>query len=872
MTSLINLVLNDKRTITLDTSKNIKPEKPKGYLVNTPFYKVPVEYFGDLAKDTYGIVKGWRGQANDHALGKQNDVGLKLGAAAIAAYLLTFRQAKLPKIMEIVGATTFLSSMALWPKLAIALPLKARTGVDIQQKYVDSYGRKKYFYMDSQYLPWDLYSKEQINKMGQKMKVPLDVPNRDEVIREKARKLSVQGNTLWMATAGFATPIMTALVCNALEPVIEKAKQNYDLKKTQKVMDSLNLNNSNTASSKAAKEFDALIESHIGQRFETNKELIEKLNLGKYRTALFPEKLNTDLDRILSNVNNDINKEYVSRIYDTMIEPLSKAGIEKKELEEAFKSMNLYGKQKDVVSKFKAIKPSSTAEDLRSVTKEILDKLVTEKVTGKKGKAIKALITNEQIDNVINLHNRKIIDEDIATQLKKVFKEMSNYFRREEALKNWENARFGNNADSMAAYSWKRVSNEIFSAMGINGKELDILKNEGPASKKLFEQKVEKLVQNPEKYKKVISKIAKKIAEFDTVNNEASRTQYRNYVDTLCDLSQNGLSKLGFTSTANYIGGRNKIFDETGLLLNEREALSGSIRNYKKVVRDFNVLGERASLYRLIQTLDLYKRINDGTFEAEYKEICSALSDQMKYRKPNYKDLVKLSKQVMMSAGPGAHEVKHNLKGRYMTYKTLTRLLFGAMPDKFVINNVIMNMTSDKNERAIISAAAEKSGLKGAYEAALELGFDKVKLNKYRTGLAEETLQSLYEASIQKVERNGKAVDLVENIKTYMQTFIDKVSNYRAKLNPRMLLEEHDVSGAMKGLPDRMSPTLKAKLVGSTTEELIRKGAQEAANRLKWLKVFGISGGVLLVGTVLATFFFGHLPLKEMYMKDENKR
>ena len=133
MVSLIDSANNSNLQV-LDTSRNVKPDKPKGYLVKTPFYKQPVVYCQDLARDTYGIVKGVKGKANDHELGKQNDVGLKIGAIAIAAYLTSIRLVRLPKMMEWIGAGSFLASMALWPKLAIALPLKMRTGVDIRQK------------------------------------------------------------------------------------------------------------------------------------------------------------------------------------------------------------------------------------------------------------------------------------------------------------------------------------------------------------------------------------------------------------------------------------------------------------------------------------------------------------------------------------------------------------------------------------------------------------------------------------------------------------------------------------------------------------------------------------------------------------------
>lgn len=40
------------------------------------------------------------------------------------------------------------------------------------------FGRKKPFYQDAQFLPWDLYSAKEIDKIGDRMGVPKDIPNR----------------------------------------------------------------------------------------------------------------------------------------------------------------------------------------------------------------------------------------------------------------------------------------------------------------------------------------------------------------------------------------------------------------------------------------------------------------------------------------------------------------------------------------------------------------------------------------------------------------------------------------------------------------------------------------------------------------------
>ena len=102
--------------------------------------------------------------------------------------------------MEFIGLASFFGAMDLWPKLALQLPAYLIHGFNIRQKYEDSYGRKKLFYQDHQFIPWDLYSDKEINKIGDRLGIPKDIPNRREFIQEKMRKIALQNNTMWMLT------------------------------------------------------------------------------------------------------------------------------------------------------------------------------------------------------------------------------------------------------------------------------------------------------------------------------------------------------------------------------------------------------------------------------------------------------------------------------------------------------------------------------------------------------------------------------------------------------------------------------------------------------------------------------------------------
>lgn len=864
MGSLIESVLNkNNRIINLDTSRNVKPDKPKGHLVETPLYKAPVVYFQDLARDTYGIVKGYKGKANDHELGKQNDVALKLGVLATAIYLMTVRPSKMPKLMEFVGGGSFLAAMALWPKLAIALPIKLRTGVDIQQKYVDSYGRKKGFYQDSQYLPWDLYSKEQINKMGDKMGVPNDVPNRDEVIKEKARMLSVQGNTLHMATAGFATPIAAGLACNAMEPYLDKMKQNKILKKTQNLMDSANMYYSATAAPKDVQnEFESFLTQNMGSKIESNKELIKILNWSQNISPEMEVKLGQDLDLLLAKTKNDINPEYADRLYYKFIEPLTKAGVSKNDLRAVFENNGLYGSQDGFISRFIRFKGDSSATILEEATKEILDGLIDSKAAESKAQALKECIAPDTIKNVVNAHNRSVLDEEAAGHIRKVFTVLNNYFRREDLLTQWENVRFADDADSMGAYSWGRVSKKILSEMGFSNKELQILSSNGPKSVNLLEKRMEEIAQNPKKYRKVITKIAEKAAEFDSVLSENPRQQYRTYVDELCDPIQTALKKLGFTNTSEYIGGRPFIKDASENIKNTNEALHGTLRYVKKSICDEHIMSIKASFYRFIQAMDLHRRIQDGTFRGEFNEIVKDMGDHT----PDFEVVKNLAKKTIISGTAADFETKLGVEGARKTYETVIRLLYGALPEGFT-KKAMADLSSDvATRRPILEAASRKT--EDVYRAAVNSGLDKTQLNLYRTGMASDTIQALYDVSVRTGRNGSKAVDLVDNMKEYFQTFIRDVANKYSPIYRGCNVPNHDVTGAIADLPGNML----SKLVGASPKEIVKKASQSASNSAKWLKMFGVTGAVLAVGTVLSTLFFGHLPLKEMYMKDGNKK
>ena len=277
----------------------IKPLPSNGKLVRKSLLDLPSEFRKDFQYDLKAFMHAVKGEANDHELGRLNDVGMKLGGLAIAGYLFNRKLTPMSKVFEFIGLGTFFAAMDLWPKLFIQLPAKLVHGVNVRQEYEDSFGRKKMFYQDHQFIPWDLYSDDEINKIGDRLKVPNDIPNRREFIQEKMRKIALQNNTLWMLTAGVATPLMSALMCNALEKPMAAYLDQRTTQKVNDLMTNFTQEISKFDFSENIKSLDEILTANSGK--PVTEEVVDAIhhNLSDGLDYMLSEGLRRDLDRML---------------------------------------------------------------------------------------------------------------------------------------------------------------------------------------------------------------------------------------------------------------------------------------------------------------------------------------------------------------------------------------------------------------------------------------------------------------------------------------------------------------------------------------------------------------------------------------------
>lgn len=293
--------------------KGIKEDPPKGKLIKENFLESmqsTVKSYGDYCKYFYNA--GFKGTGTDYSVGKINDLAIRVGSLGIAITLASSKFFPFARGMEFVGLGTWFAAMAAWPKL-LAMPVKAKTGIDPTLKYEDSQGRRKSFFEDRQYLCFDLFKHidkngnynpnapeyEMFDNIGDKLGIPRNIPNRREAIQNKIAQYAVQYNALTMLTAGVMTPVLSSIVADQLQIPLGAA-----IEKTRTVHTGMNIQS-------LSKKIDSLLAQnnlHVDTAIETlgtklDPKLAQKIE--KYSLAAqegLSQYISPKEEQILSNL------------------------------------------------------------------------------------------------------------------------------------------------------------------------------------------------------------------------------------------------------------------------------------------------------------------------------------------------------------------------------------------------------------------------------------------------------------------------------------------------------------------------------------------------------------------------------------------
>jgi hypothetical protein len=652
------------------------PYEAKGHLVENPVWKAPIVAVQDSVEDIKNIGRGLKGDSDDHRLGRMNDVAMKAGGLAIASYLATTRVLPVKKGMEFVGFASFVAAMGL-SKVLIDAPVKALYGFNNNQKYVDSQGRKKPFFTDPQYIPWDIVPAEEINRVGDKMKIDPNMDNREDLIKEKMTKIATQSNTMWMLTAGITTPIIGALMSSQIEKGLGVLQEKKETARIQAKLGKLEaeLSNANQIAEdkKDQKGLDALkafLKKHKDNAVEDNfadqaVELMYKGNDLKLKANLKLDVKNIMEETPINNV-----AEFLG---DIEVKVPSNPNVENSEMvthkfsKEAIKGIlegkngqqninqNFVPKNENIQNKIIARLSSLANNELNerfgmiSLDAEDPQSAICSALKDKFG---------EEVNNKLAKAPKKLT-EDKSNKMEAVFNAIDNFRVKKGLLDEFVNYKIGDNEGSMGARNWKKTSESIMKAIGFSDKELKLASKSPATARDLLESKMVAISQDENKYKKVIGKIAEAVNKFDNEmdkgalkNGNGFLPESKKMTEAFHDEFASKATASSFTNVADYIGGNG----EKGLIASAKTNAIALVEN--------NITGAKSSFYRVIQGFDAIRRLEIAKGENKLDEKTA-----------------KTIKHIVLNNTYGDYFVKNDIADKE-EYQKVMNHIFTDTPDK----------------------------------------------------------------------------------------------------------------------------------------------------------------------------------------------
>jgi len=843
------------------TDSNIHPLPPKGHLVNDNLSNSIKFFFEDIKYNIKSVKNGINGEANDHQLGRLNDVGIVTAGILIATYLASKTTNPKARIMEYVGLGTFLTAMSIYPKLVINMPAKLLHGYDIDKEFIDDQGRKKSVMQDSNYVPYDMYlgdvPEEDISIIGDKMGIPKDIKNRNDLIREQMRKIATQNNTLWMLTAGI-TPALTALLCCGLEnfiiaPAIEKSNiTRYNnsiakaLKNTSKMSDDISSIKSNMLS----KKIETFLSKYKNQ--ELPKEEFDKL-LDMFSEGLFEnttEGIKDDLSRILNtSVTNGSQSVFVN---DEILESI--LNDSKKKISKSNKDLleKVLIPSKEELSNIIKNHTSNANNIIKveniSIIRNELSKLIDSRIQTIKKVPKEFLLSqkNDILEYITNSLNSKksfyVTDENIK-KITDFAKILGEFKENKKILSNAKAFQVEHAQDTIIARSYDKFEKTLLKELDIKFSDLKKMRESEKYTKELLDKKFMEIAKDEARFKKTMERLGDVVSDLEVKLNGKSETNSNllnliNAIENNYNKTAQRLSKLGsFDSTIdrlvkqdvstlkNNLQSRTDLFDALdGITENKYKDLFnngndfwklseekrieyikanangvGSSKNLEisKIIERYQ--GAKNSFNRVLHTLDVYKRALSP----------EKFAKTLYGKSPEYvSDIIKKGKDTLLYASSSDHVLKLDTVNNPSFYKDL-------------MNSV---WTSDVGE------------------------FYSTKQKGYITDVTKESLS----------KNNSMAKG---NVLDRFQFYITRFRNIVANNDIDFTKPNHILNPDIRNQYSKEGKTRMSffNLVGQTPVDMARGAASRKFATQKWLRIISAITTSVFGITLLAQFGFGKI-------------
>ncbi len=790
---------------SINTTDNIKPITPQGHLINDRLSSMPKFFVKDFLYDLKAVKDGFKGDANDHQLGRLNDVGLKLGGIGIATMLAARTKNPMGRVMEYLGLGAFLASMSLFPKIAIQAPARARYGFDPGLEYIDDQGRKKSVFQDSNYIPFDMYKgeypSEDLDIIGDKLGIPRDIKNRHDLVREQMRKIATQNNTLWMLSAGFATPVMTALICCGLEkvvaPIVETGRNlSYNSRIKHALERTAAMAEEEAQVNNLSKNVEKLLSDYKGQELPKNdfdnlvkiftKELDSKTSDGikKDLEALFkPEIQIKDNKNLPAEMVKYVKANLSSRNANTLERVFVPTEDEMKKILNTNDIEKIRGNLKNLFAGKIEKEAEVDRKFLKTYQHRVIDKLTTEL----KGKTVR-VVSDDKIKDTVNF--AKIIGE---------------FKQNDKVLDKCKNFKVEHFSETVLGRYYTKFEDTLIKSLNISFKEMKQMRESDKIAEEIIDRKISELVKNDAKYEKAISKLAKVMSEAEVALNGKSADSSHlkdlinaienNYNNTAKRLNKSGkfshtiemLVKEDVGSLANSVNSREELFNildgvakpvqKEGIEYVKESAKGvGSAKNITVARIIDRYQGATNSEKRILHLLDFYKQAADPK---------SGLSE----------DIIKRGKEALLKATSAEHTMKLNTINNPDLYK-----------------EIMWKVWSGKTDSLTQKAMQEQ---------------DKIE--------------------------NG---NIMTRFNKYIKRFRDIIGNNNIDFTKPDHVLDDSLKNYTKSEQTRIS---KFNLVAQNSVDTFKNAAERRYGNQKWLRKASKIGGVVLGATLLAQVWFGKI-------------
>lgn len=814
-------------TGTITTEDKVHPLPPQGHLVDDTLAESTKYFFKDIGYDFKSVKNGYLGTANDHQLGRLNDVGLRLGGIGIATYLASQTTNPRARLMEYIGLAMFLTSMAIYPKLAINTPAKLLHGYDIDKQYIDDQGRKKSVHQDSNYIPYDMYNgnnkSEDLDAIGDKMGIPCDIKNRHDVIREQMRKIATQNNTLWMLTAGIATPLMTALLCSGIEKFIVTP----GLEKTR--------------NSKFNSQISSLLEKSDSGNIANNSlgDSVKRL-VSKYEGKSIPKSEVDNLIEILTHETDSILAEGIKNDVQKMISDGAVIKIDKKSLKKMYTdaehsmmgaktkyiSDNILPSLEEIQTFLGEIKPEASLENGIELNKEEF-KLLKSKIysfSETKMADISGAAANHKDyikSNVVKFNNSFVFESDAAViskesgeKLVKFANIIGDFKNKNAILDKCENFKFEHTNETILANKYDKFQNTLLKQLDISPKDYKRMSNDKEFAQKILDEKISLLCQNEAKYNQTLMKLGRILNDMDQSlhGSDVSASHIKDLITAIDNVYNSAAQNL----LANNIG------EETA-----------------------NRLVKGSYGHTVESTEDVFALLNGNTSD-KVNAVNSGEIENMKYfakGKGSSKNL-KISRLVNRYQGErnSFNRILQTLEFYNRSTNTDNLMKYSSVKDASYVKNLELKI-KDALLKGSISDYILKLGVENPYE--------------YR---------DLYNVGWVEV-RNDIMVDfadgynkIVKELNSYITRFKDIIANDRTDFTR----PNHIIDATAPNKYSEMAKTNDAKfnLVAQSPVDMMQKAAGKKHADRMWLRTVGIIVGAVFGITLLGQFSFGRIKNK----------